>query len=102
MIDLAREIIGTQPILTLQDLSVVWVTALVSENDVAGVARGDDAEVTIDAYPNRKFSGNVTEIIVSGATSCAGPESREIQGAVKLGGSARTASPRKSSASVRW
>jgi cobalt-zinc-cadmium efflux system membrane fusion protein len=52
----------TQPILTLQDLSVVWVTALVSENEVAGVARGDDAEVTIDAYPGKTLHGKVLSV----------------------------------------
>jgi cobalt-zinc-cadmium efflux system membrane fusion protein len=52
----------TQPILTLQDLHVVWVTALVSEDDVAGVARGDDAEVTIDAYPDKTLHGKVLSV----------------------------------------
>jgi cobalt-zinc-cadmium efflux system membrane fusion protein len=53
---------ATQPILTLQDLHVVWVTALVSEDDVAGVARGDDAEVTIDAYPGKTLHGKVLSV----------------------------------------
>jgi cobalt-zinc-cadmium efflux system membrane fusion protein len=49
----------TQPIMTVADLSVVWVTAFVAEKDVAGVARNDDAEVSIDAYPARTLHGKV-------------------------------------------
>jgi membrane fusion protein, heavy metal efflux system len=52
----------TQPILTLQDLHVVWVTALISEDDLAGVAPGDDAEVTIDAYPGKTLHGKVLSV----------------------------------------
>ena len=49
----------TQSIMTLADLSVVWVTALIAERDVAGIARGQDAEVTVDAYPGRTLHGKV-------------------------------------------
>jgi len=49
----------TQPIMTLADLSVVWVTALIAERDLAGVARGQDAEVALDAYPGRTLHGKV-------------------------------------------
>jgi cobalt-zinc-cadmium efflux system membrane fusion protein len=49
----------TQSIMTLADLSVVWVTALVAEADVGSVARNQDAEVSIDAYPGRTLHGKV-------------------------------------------
>jgi membrane fusion protein, heavy metal efflux system len=49
----------TQPLLTIADLSTVWVDALVAEKDVANVARDQDAEVTIDAYPGRTLQGKV-------------------------------------------
>jgi cobalt-zinc-cadmium efflux system membrane fusion protein len=49
----------TQPLMTVTDLSVVWVTALVAEKDVAGIARGQDAEVSIDAYPGKTLRGKV-------------------------------------------
>src|SRR5580692_9267620 len=41
----------TQPLMTVADLSTIWITALVAENDVAGVAKNQDAEVTLTAYP---------------------------------------------------
>jgi cobalt-zinc-cadmium efflux system membrane fusion protein len=49
----------TQPIMTLADLSVVWVTALIAERDLAGVSRGQDAEIAVDAYPGRTLHGKV-------------------------------------------
>lgn len=49
----------TQPIMTLADLSVVWVTALIAERDLGGVARNQDAEITVDAYPGRTLHGKV-------------------------------------------
>jgi cobalt-zinc-cadmium efflux system membrane fusion protein len=49
----------TQSIMTLADLSVVWVTALVAERDVGSVTRGQDAEITVSAYPGRTLRGKV-------------------------------------------
>ena len=49
----------TQPLMTVADLSVVWVTALVAEKDLANVTRNEDAEVAIDAYPGRTLHGKV-------------------------------------------
>jgi membrane fusion protein, heavy metal efflux system len=49
----------TQSIMTLADLSVVWVTALVAERDVGGIARNQDAEIRVDAYPGRTLHGKV-------------------------------------------
>ena len=52
----------TQSVMTLQDLSVVWVTALVAEKDVAYVAPGQDARVTLAAYPGRVLHGKVLSV----------------------------------------
>jgi cobalt-zinc-cadmium efflux system membrane fusion protein len=49
----------TQPVMTIADLSVVWVTALVAEKDVATLSRNEDAEVTLDAYPGKTLHGRV-------------------------------------------
>jgi cobalt-zinc-cadmium efflux system membrane fusion protein len=49
----------TQPIMTVADLSVVWVSALVAEKDLPHVARDDDAEVIVDAYPYKTLHGKV-------------------------------------------
>ena len=49
----------TQPLMTIADLSTVWVTALVPEKDVAAVAKNQDAEVSLTAYPDRVLHGKV-------------------------------------------
>jgi cobalt-zinc-cadmium efflux system membrane fusion protein len=49
----------TQSIMSVADLSVVWVTAQVAEKDLQAVAPGQDAEVSVDAYPARTLHGKV-------------------------------------------
>lgn len=49
----------TQPLMTIADLSTVWVTALVPEKDVRAVYKGQSAEVTLSAYPEKVLRGKV-------------------------------------------
>ncbi|MGO9932265.1 MAG: efflux RND transporter periplasmic adaptor subunit [Steroidobacteraceae bacterium] len=49
----------TQPLMTVADLSTIWVTALVPEKDVAALARNQDAEVALLAYPDKVLHGKV-------------------------------------------
>jgi cobalt-zinc-cadmium efflux system membrane fusion protein len=49
----------TQPIMTIADLSTIWITAMVLEKDIGGVTRQEDAEVTLSAYPGRTLNGKV-------------------------------------------
>jgi len=49
----------TQPMMTIADLSTVWVTAMVPEKDVAAVSKNQDAEVSLVAYPERVLRGKV-------------------------------------------
>jgi membrane fusion protein, heavy metal efflux system len=49
----------TQPIMSVADLSTVWVTALVPEKNVAEVSKNQDAEVKLVAYPDRTLRGKV-------------------------------------------
>lgn len=50
---------ATQPIMTLADLSVVWVTALVAEKDVGSVQPHQSAQITLDAFPGKALHGTV-------------------------------------------
>jgi HlyD family secretion protein len=52
---------GTK-LLTIADMSVVEAVLQVDETDIPSVAVGQRANVTIDAYPNKTFSGLVTEV----------------------------------------
>lgn len=49
-------------LLTVADLSVMQAELEVDETDVGTVAFGQPATITVDAFPNRKFQGKVTEI----------------------------------------
>ena len=48
---------------TVADLSDVWVLAQVFQSDAAKIKPGNPAEITLDAYPGRVFSGRVDYIL---------------------------------------
>jgi cobalt-zinc-cadmium efflux system membrane fusion protein len=47
---------------TISDLSTVWVLCDVYENDLPTVRVGDSAEIRLNAYPDRTFTGRVGNI----------------------------------------
>jgi cobalt-zinc-cadmium efflux system membrane fusion protein len=47
---------------TIADLSNVWVLCDVFENDLARVRLNDRAEIELNAYPDRRLAGRVTNI----------------------------------------
>ena len=49
----------TAPLMTLADLSSVWVTANVPEKDTSRVAQGQSVDVVLTAYPGEMFKGQV-------------------------------------------
>ncbi len=49
-------------LLTLSDMSVVTAEVKVDETDITNVHNGEPAEVTIDAIPNKTFTGKVTAV----------------------------------------
>jgi membrane fusion protein, heavy metal efflux system len=49
----------TQPLMTIADLSTIWVTALVAEKDIASVSKNQAALVTLAAYPDHVREGKV-------------------------------------------
>ena len=48
---------------TVADLSRVWVYAQIFQNDVGRIKPGDVAQVTVDSYPGRTFTGQIEEIL---------------------------------------
>lgn len=59
---------GTE-MMRVADLSAMEVRVDVGENDVVKVSIGDEADVEVDAYNNRKFRGVVTQIASSTKTA---------------------------------
>ncbi len=50
------------PLITIADLSTVWVLADVFEHDLRFVSTGNRAEVAADAYPDERFSARIARI----------------------------------------
>ncbi len=48
---------------TIADLSRVWVYAQVFQDDVGRLKPGDRAQISVDAYPGRVFSGRIDQIL---------------------------------------
>jgi len=59
---------GTE-MMRIANLNDMEVSVDVNENDIIKVGLGDTSEIEVDAYPNRKFKGIVTEIANSATTS---------------------------------
>jgi HlyD family secretion protein len=62
----STEMAGTE-IMRVADLGHMEVRVTVNENDIPNVKVGDNVIISIDAYPDRKFSGAVREISSSAA-----------------------------------
>ena len=53
---------GSSTAFTIADLSHVWVICDVYENDLAAVHVGQQAEIHLNAYPDRKLTGIISDI----------------------------------------
>jgi membrane fusion protein, heavy metal efflux system len=47
---------------TISDTSQLWIVCDVYENDLAGVRMGDNADIHLNAFPDRVFKGRVSNI----------------------------------------
>ncbi|HUI42584.1 MAG TPA: efflux RND transporter periplasmic adaptor subunit [Terriglobia bacterium] len=54
------------------DMSIITAEVLVDETDIVNVKLGQPAQVTIDAIPNKTFTGKVTQIGQSAVSSTTG------------------------------
>jgi membrane fusion protein (multidrug efflux system) len=51
-----------QPIFAVYDLKNIWVTANLEETSLGALSSSNKVEITIDSYPDVKFSGRVFQI----------------------------------------
>jgi cobalt-zinc-cadmium efflux system membrane fusion protein len=57
------EVVETdKELFTIADMSTVWVLADVYEKDLSKIRRDGQVSVTVDAYPDRRFTGRVTYV----------------------------------------
>lgn len=68
---------GTE-MMRVADMSSIEVRVDVGENDIVKISIGDEADVEIDAYNNRKFKGVVTQIASSTKTGTAAATSNDV------------------------
>jgi membrane fusion protein, heavy metal efflux system len=47
---------------TISDLTYVWILCDVYENDLSSVRMGDKADIRLNAYPDKSFSGTINNI----------------------------------------
>jgi HlyD family secretion protein len=58
----SNSVSGGQTLMTMADLSVVQVRALVDQTDIGRLVAGQAARVSVEAYPSRSFDGEVVKI----------------------------------------
>jgi len=73
-VELGERVLGTNlmsgtEMLRIANLEIMEVEVEVNENDIVKVHENDTALIEVDAYPERKFKGLVTEIPVSAKTT---------------------------------
>jgi membrane fusion protein (multidrug efflux system) len=55
-----------QPLMAIAEDSLIWVTANFKETDLKDIKPGEEAEITVDGFPDETFQGTVESI--AGAT----------------------------------
>ena len=51
-----------QPLFTIYDLKNIWVTVQLQETYISNIQLNDEVEITVDSYPEQKFSGRIYEV----------------------------------------
>jgi HlyD family secretion protein len=60
---------GGTSVMTLSDLSHIFVLASVDESQIGGVKKGQTVDITADAYPGKHFTGKVVRIATTGVNT---------------------------------
>lgn len=54
---------ASSPVITVEDVSNLYIEALINESNIANLEIGQDAEITFDAFgPDKKFTGSIAQI----------------------------------------
>lgn len=77
---------GGQPIMLLPDLSHMQAVLQVNEVDVSKVKKNQPVEVTLDAFPTRKFSGTIKSVASIGNAKESNPSLKVFEVLVDLAG----------------
>jgi cobalt-zinc-cadmium efflux system membrane fusion protein len=77
--EFSKSLDNADPLLTIADLSTVWIMGDVFEKDIGKVQPGTRVSVTVDAFPGRQWEGRIDS--VSGALD---PVTRTLKARVAL------------------
>jgi cobalt-zinc-cadmium efflux system membrane fusion protein len=77
--EFSKSLDNSDPLLTIADLSTVWIMGDVFEKDIAKVQPGTKVSVTVDAFPGQQLAGHIDS--VSGALD---PTTRTLKVRVAL------------------
>jgi cobalt-zinc-cadmium efflux system membrane fusion protein len=77
--EFSKSLESANPLITVADLSTVWIVGDVYEKDVAKLDRGKQVSITLQAYPDKQWSGRIDSI--SGALD---PTTRTLKVRVSL------------------
>ncbi len=62
------------PMITVADLSTVWVTSAIPENSIRWIERGERVKIELEAYPGEVFTGRVMRV-----ADTVDPQSRTVE-----------------------
>jgi len=60
--EFSKSLESANPLITVADLSTVWIVGDVYEKDIAKVARGKQVTVTLPAYPGAQWTGHIASL----------------------------------------
>jgi HlyD family secretion protein len=60
--ELGEVVVPGTPVVTLADLDHIWLRAYVAETDLGRIRWGQDAVITTDTYPGKKYHGRISFI----------------------------------------
>jgi len=77
--ELSKSLDNADPLMTIADLSTIWIVGDVFEKDIAKVQPGTRVTITVDAFPGQQWTGRISS--VSGALD---PATRTLKARVAL------------------
>lgn len=88
-VEVGQRVVGTMQMagtemIKIADLSSMEVEAEINENEIVNVRLGDSALVEVDAIPNKKFFGKVTDIAYSASKTGLGSSDQVTSFKVKV------------------
>lgn len=60
--EFSKSLDNADPLMTIADLSTVWIVGDVFEKDIAKVQPGTKVTVTVDAFPGQQWTGSVNSV----------------------------------------